>query len=493
MAVRKQAVLSGIMWSLLDTFGGFVLKFFFALAITRILSPRDYGLVAYLGVFMAIANWMSEGGFGNALIQKKDADDTDFSTGFMFNVGVSIFFFLAYFFSAPLVAAFFNEPELVLLMRVLSIDLLLSSLCYIHLIKLIKQIQFKKQAGLNFSASLISGGGALYMAILGYGYWALVFQLLAGSVLKMLGLWYIVRWKPLFRFSIQSFRQQFRFGSKVFVSGLIDSISREIYAIFVGKSYQTAALGNFSRGQKFYDIFIVQTGTAFNKVLFPTMTKEKNEGYNHAHVYSRIYALLFFIMAPVSLFFFLMAREITQILLTDKWIGAVPYMKLFFLGGLIHSLTQFNATTVLSSNRPGLYLRMDLLQKALLLTALLATFRSGIETIIMGWLAVNYLYFMIYESLMTKLKYFPRGKYSRMLQVLLALVPGVALHFLIGYVIPDDFTVLMLNAFMQPVAYFLMMRLSGFSIYREFSEIIMPMVPKPFHPLIQIRSGKDGL
>jgi teichuronic acid exporter len=474
----NKTVFKGVVWSLLDTLGKFAVKFFFALAITRILTPMDYGLVAYMGIFLGVATWLSEGGFGTALIQKKDAGDIDFSTAFFFNFSVSTFFFILFFFSAPFVSEFFGEPALVNIMRITSLNLVLNSLCYIHLIKLIKSIDFRKQTFLNFSSSVISGVVGLSMALMDYGYWALIMQTLTGTVLSMFGLWYIVKWKPLLKFSIFSFREQFKFGSNVFIQGLFESVFREVHSTVIGKTYHTTALGNYSRGYKFYELFIVETGLAINKVLYPTMVKKTDEKDKHIKAYSTTYSMLFFIAAPLSLFLFLLAEPIAHVLLTDKWISAAPFMKLYFIAGFIYMLVYFNSITVLSANKAGLYLRMDVIRNVMMAIALVITFEYGIQAIIIGWLIVFYIFYFVYELKMYNLKYYEQEKYNKMGQVLICLLPSLLFYAASAYVITFPLYLLIVNALAQPLIYLFTMRYSGFRVYTEFSNTIKPLLPE---------------
>ena len=478
MSTFKKTVFKGVVWNLFNTVGKFAIRFVFAVAITRILTPRDYGLVAYTGLFLAVAAWLSEGGFGSALIQKKDASEIDYSTAFYFNFSFSTLFFILYFFTAPVVAEFFDEPELTAVLRVLSLTLIFNSLCYIHQIKLVKSIDFKRQAVINISSSLVAGIAGLSLAILHYGYWALIVQTLGGSILTMLGIWYAVKWKPMLKFSIDSFREQFKFGYKVFIQGLLESVFREIHSTVIGKTYKTTALGNYSRGQKFYDLFIVETGFAVNQVLYPSMVKKTEEPDQHKKAYAKTYNILFFIAAPLSLFMFLLAKPIALVLLTEKWIGAVPFMKLYFLAGFIYTLVHFNSITILSSNRAGLYLKMDIVRNVLMAIALAATFRYGIETIIVGWLIVYYIFYIVYEVKMYQLQYFEEAKYSKMFQVLVGLLPLFIFYQASAYLISNQLVLLLLNVAAQPILYFLTMRYSGFSIYKEFSNTLKPLLPE---------------
>jgi O-antigen/teichoic acid export membrane protein len=318
----------------------------------------------------------------------------------------------------------------------------------------------------------------LSLALSGYGYWALIVQTLGGSVLTMLGIWYAVKWKPMLQFSFGSFREQFKFGYNVFVQGLLESIFREIHSTVIGKTYKTASLGNYSRGQKFYDLLIVETGFAINQVLYPSMVKKTEDEDQHKEAYAKTYNILFFIAAPLSLFLFLLAKPVAVVLLTDKWIAAVPFMKLFFLAGFIYMPVYFNSITILSSNRPGLYLKMDIVRNVLMAIALALTYRYGIEAIITGWLVVYYLFFIVYEVKMYQLQYFENAKYYKMLQVLVGLLPMLIFYAGSAYVISNPFFLLVLNIIVQPILYLIFMRFSGFSVYGQFSNTLKPLLPE---------------
>lgn len=467
-----------IIWSLLDTYAGFGLKFIFAIAIMRILTPRDYGIVAYMGLFLGIATWLSEGGFGTALIQKKNANDIDYSTAYFFNIGISMFFFILYFLIAPIVADYFNEKALTSVMRVTSLNLLLNSFCYIHLIRLSKALNFKSQALINFSSAVISGALGLTLALSGFKYWALIFQTLCGSLLRMIGLLFTEKWKPILIFNINSFKEQFRFGSKVFFSGLLDSIFNEIYSLIIGKTYKTQQLGLYSRGQKFFDIFIVQTGIAINKVLYPFLSsKKENLEINNVNYY-KIYNLAFMIMAPLSLSLFFLSEPIIKVLLTEKWLGSLIYMKMYFIAGFVFMQIYFNSTTLLSINRPGLYLRMNLLLKSMLFIALMVTFNISIKAIVIGWLIIVYIHYFVYELIISKFGFSNANKYKMLLQVIPGLLVIALIHILVKSMISRDLILLIVEVIIFPISYFLYFKISRTEIYYVFVEIIGSQFPE---------------
>lgn len=486
MLLLKSETAKSAIWSLVDTYAGFALKFAFALTITRILSPRDYGLIAYMGLFMGVATFLSEGGFGVALIQKTRATDIDYSTAFIFNLLVSIIFFILYFSIAGFIAEYFNEPDLKLIMRVTSINLILNALCYVHLFRLIKSLQFKKQAVINFTASSISGMTGLCIAVIYKNYWALIFQTLSGTFIRMIGYRLSAKYSIRLKFSWNSWVEQFRFGSAIFFQGLINTIVSEIQSLIIGKNYSTLSLGNYSRGQKFYDLFIVQTGTALTKVLYPTMAKKRDKAPGHKSMYIKSYSLLFFIMAPLTLFLLLLAESIVKVLLTDKWINAVPYMQLYCFSGFIILLVAFNSITVLSSNRPKLYLRIDIIHKFLIIIVLILTFKISISTIIVGWLIVYYAFFVFYEIIMFKLNFYQPAKYLNVLHVLICLLPVMFLFLITNSLVKNSFLLLAINIIMQPAIYIAAMHIAGFQVYKDFLSLIVPFLPKFLIKLLAI-------
>ncbi len=473
------------LWSLIDTYSGFLISFIFAIAITRILNPQDYGVVAYTGLFLSVANMISEGGFGTALIQKQNATIIDYSTGYYFNVGISVLFFIFYFLSAPYFSIFLNEPAFTNVLRVSSIGLVINSISYIHLIKLIKKVDFKKQTIINLPSSIISGIIGLFIALKGYAYWALVFQTLLFTFIRMTGLLIVVRWRPVLKFNKESFIEQFRFGHKVFLQGLLESFFREIYNFIIGRTYSTIVLGNYSRGKKFYDLFIVQTGIAFNKVIYPLMAKNSNDISNHRIMYFKAYNLFFFFMAPISMFLILMSHTIVFLLLTEKWIEIVQYMQLYFCVGFISLLTYFNSTTIISSNNPTLYLMMDVLQKTLFIIALVFTYNHSVNYIIKGWLIANYIHFILFELIMFRQGYFLFDKYYKMLEVVICLIPLLLLFVLFEKFIENKAILFFTNCLIQPIIYLLTMRIAKFKIYKDFTYVFNPFLPNKLKWLVK--------
>lgn len=247
----KQKTLSGVLWSCVERFSVQGIQFVIMVIMARILLPSDYGMIGMLAIFIAIAQTLIDSGFSNALIQKKDRSEIDYSTVFYFNIAVGIVLYFILFFSSPLIARFYNTPELTGLTRVLALNLFINSLAVVQRAILSIKIDFKTQAKASFSAAIISGIVGIVMAYTGFGVWSLAVQTVLNAFVNTVLLWIFSKWIPLKVFSFESFKKLFAFGSKLLASGLLDTIYRNIYTIVIGKKFASTDLGYFTRADQF--------------------------------------------------------------------------------------------------------------------------------------------------------------------------------------------------------------------------------------------------
>ena len=239
MSIKNQAA-RGMMWNFIERFSTQGIQFVLTIVIARILSPDDYGLVAMLSIFMAIAQTLVDSGFGNALIQKKNRTEVDYSTTFYFNITVSILIYLLLFISAPWIADFYNQPKLTMIARVYGILIVLNSLASVQMTRLMIVLDFRKLAFASLLSVSVGGSIGIFMAYQGYGVWALVSQALFGSLAWVGGLWFLACWIPKWRFSITSFRALFSFGSKILFSSLLHTLYTNMYSLVVGKFFNAS-------------------------------------------------------------------------------------------------------------------------------------------------------------------------------------------------------------------------------------------------------------
>ena len=391
MESLKTRTARGMFWSFLDSFGVYLVRFGFSIVIARTLSPEDYGLMGMIVIFIALGQMLMQGGFSMALIQKKESDETDFSTAFWFNAGTAVVIYFILFFSAGAIASFFGKPVLVSITRVAALGIILNALSSVHVSLLTKKMDFRRMTWINLSAALISGSTGLIMALRGYEVWALVFQTLAGNLISLAGLWLLSGWRPRLVFSTGSFRSLFSFGYKVLLQGLTDVIFTRIYYPLIGKLFPVAQLGYYTNAGRFHEIFIRQTANSVTRVIFPAFSTIQDDREKFGSNYTRSFNMLAFLMFLGSMVLIVSSRPFVALALTDKWLPAIPFMQIFFIEGFFFPLMMFNQNILYSAGMGSAALRIDLARKAILLAGIIVLYRFGIEALIAGQVASTLL------------------------------------------------------------------------------------------------------
>jgi O-antigen/teichoic acid export membrane protein len=295
------------------------LTFIAGIILARLLTPREFGQIGMITVFIAVSQSFINSGFKNALIRKKNCTDIDFSTVFYFNLFTGLFFFFILFFSAPAISNFFNEPELRPIIQVLGVVLIIDSLALIQQTILIKRIDFKLQARISLISSLSSGIIALTMAFNGFGVWSLVFQRLFGQALNSFFLWLWNNWKPLLIFDMQSFKEMFGFGSKLLVSGLIDTFYRNIYYLIIGKYFSAQDLGYYTRADSFKNIPSQNLNGIVGRVSYPVLSSIQDDKHRLKANYQKLIRSTMFITFVLMLGMAAVAEPMIITLIGEKW------------------------------------------------------------------------------------------------------------------------------------------------------------------------------
>lgn len=395
MPSLKTRTLKGLFWSFADSFGVYFIKFGFSIAIARALSPEDYGILGMILIFIAIGQMLMQSGFSMAIIQKRDANDIDFSTAFWFNLFVALIIYIILYISADMIANFFNKPILVGVTRIASIGIVINSLGTIQNTILAKNLNFKRQAYINFIGATLSGTTGVILAYKGYNVWALVFQTLTGSLISTLGLWIMSNWRPMVAFSILSFKQLFNYGYKILLQGLSDVIFSKLYFPLIGKSFSAMQLGFYTNASRFYDIFITQTTIAYGRVAFSAFSQiqDEKERFNKNYIKSiEMISLTMFLITTVLI---VTIRPFISIFLTEKWLPAVSYMVIFFLEGFFFPLYKLNQNVLCSIGRTGLSFKIDLLKKIMTFISIFIAFPFGIHALIYGQVISTFVAFLI--------------------------------------------------------------------------------------------------
>lgn len=380
---------SGVMWSAIERFSVQGVQFVLSFIIAKQLLPQDYGLVAMLSVFMAIAQTFIDSGFTSALIQKQNRSQSDFSTVFYFSVTVSCICYLLLRWAAPLIAGFYNGPLLEEIIIWFGLNLIISSFATVQRAILIIDINFRKQALVSLFSVLLSGAVAVYMAYGGYGVWSLVVQTLLNNTLNTVILWISVKWVPSPEFSMLSFRTLFSYGSKLLAGGLIHTVFTNLYTAIIGKVYNTLQLGLYNRAQTTSNYLSHNISSLVNRVLFPVFCKEKDDDKLVEKFYTSI-KLTSYLIFPLMIGLATVAEPFIQVVLTDKWIDCVPYMQVLCIAYMWDPLMNFSVVLINSKGRSEFTFKAEIIKKITAIAILAATIPAGVMAMCCGLLIYSF-------------------------------------------------------------------------------------------------------
>lgn len=380
----KGAAATGLFWSAMDRFGGQGIQFVFGILITRILLPADYGLIGMILIFWAVGQTLVDSGFGSALIWKKNPTPADYSTVFYFNVSISLILYLIFYLLASLIAGFYDEPKLIGLIRVLCLNFILLSFGLIQQVVLQKKVDFKLISFINVASSLVAGIVALYMALKGFGPWAIVLQILAKSFVTSLLLWIFNSWRPVFIFDWLSLKELFGYGSKLTAAGLIYTIFQYLYFNIIGKLFPVAALGFYTRASQLQEFPVKTLGSVFNRVAFPVFSAIQDDNERLKNAVRKTLRTMVFFNFPMLLGLVAVADPLIEVVLTEKWLPASGYFKLLCLVGLFYSFQVVNGEILKTKGKSGWVLKLEIISKTVMIISILITWRWGITAIILG-------------------------------------------------------------------------------------------------------------
>ena len=380
----KQATTKGLFWSSVERFSNQGVQFVFSIILARLLSPSDYGIIAMVTIFFAVAQSFVDSGFSNALVRKTDRVEEDLSTCFYFNIGVGIIAYIVLFLIAPLVANFYNQPILSPIIRITGLEVMLNSLCVVQQALFTIKIDFKSQAKITLSATVISGIVGILLAYQGYGIWALVWQGVASSIVRMGLLWLMSKWRPRTGFSKSSFNYLFGYGSKLLASGLLDTIYNNIYPIVIGKFYNPAQLGNYSRALGWAQLPSANIPSILQRVTFPVLSAIQDDTLRLQNSYRRLLKLSAFIVFPLMMGLAAIASPLIRVILTAKWDGCVLYLQILCFALMLYPIHAINLNLLQVKGRSDLFLRLEIIKKIIGVVILIITIPLGITAMCLG-------------------------------------------------------------------------------------------------------------
>lgn len=383
----RNKTISGFLWRFLERVGAQGVQFVVSIILARLLAPELFGTITLISVFTTVLGVFVDSGFANALIQKKDADDLDFSSVFYCNVFICVVLYLIMFFAAPSIARFYSDDQLIAPIRVISLSMLVGGVKNVQTAYVSRTMQFKRfffaTLGGTFGAAVLG----IWMAYRGFGIWALVGQYLFNNTVDTIILWVTVKWRPKLMFSFQRLKSLFSYGWKLLVSTLINTTYGQLRQLIIGKVYNPSSLAFYDRGNSFPFAIVNNVNSSINSVLFPVMSGAQDDISSVKSIMRRAITTSSFVMWPMMLGLAACAEPFVKLLLTNKWLPCVPFLRIFCVSYALYPIHSANLNAFKALGRSDLFLRLEILKKVIGIAIIVITLRFGVLAIAYGVLA----------------------------------------------------------------------------------------------------------
>ena len=387
--IQKGKIIHSFIWKLFERLSSQAITLIVTVLLARILLPREFGLIAIIVVFVELANVIIDGGFSTALIQKKGADNIDFSTVLYFSMGLAAILYVVFFFVAPLIAQFYDSKLLTPIIRILSVNLFFNSFNAIQRAYISKHMLFNKLFYCSFGATLLSGVIGLILAYSGFGVWALVWQQIVNQMVLTIIAWFVVKWRPLCTFSFRRFIKLFDYGWKIFFTNIVIAIYENIRSLIIGKLYQPATLAFFDRGKQFPNLVISNINISLQTVLLPAFSEIQDEREKVRQMLRRTIELTNFFILPILVWLLVTAKSVVALILTDKWLEAVPFMQIFCVAFMLIPIQSSNMSAIKALGYSNITLKLEIVKKIIETFILVGSFLINVYAVAWGIVLYN--------------------------------------------------------------------------------------------------------
>ncbi|MGL5919786.1 MAG: lipopolysaccharide biosynthesis protein [Bacteroidales bacterium] len=375
---------NAILWNAVERFSVQGVQFLLGIIIARILTPQDYGLIAMLTIFTSIAQIFVDSGFANALIQKQDRTDVDYSTAFYFNLVISFLCYMILYAASGSIASFYDEIQLKSITKFVALSLIINAFSTVQRSKLIIELKFSLIAKITLFSTISSGLVGLALAYKGMGVWALVYQALLNNLLNTLLLMIFSKWKPLFVFSLTSFKSLFSFGSKILLGGLMHSIYVNLYSLVIGKKFEATELGLFNRSFSLVNVVSSNITTIMQRSFYPIGCQLQDDNIALKNYFIRIIRMSSFVVFPIMMLLSVLSKPIILILLSEKWVEISSYMSIMCIAYMWDVIMRLNWDILSIKGRTDLSLRSEIIKKIVSVIILVATIPFGLKVMCYG-------------------------------------------------------------------------------------------------------------
>ena len=380
----KQKTFKGVIWSAVERFSTQGVQFLFGILLARLLTPNDYGMIAMLTIFMAVSQTFIDSGFGNALIRKPDRNEADKATVFFFNIFMAAACYGIIFLGAPFVAQFYKMPQLSDILRILAINLIIQAFGSIQRLNLTIDLNFKTLAKVSLIGAIVGGTAGLISAYNGLGVWSLVIQQMVTTSTRVVLFWTLVHWRPKTFFNKTSFKNMFGFGSKLLISGLLNTLYENVYDLIIGKVFSAGTLGNYSRASHFANFPSSNINGIFQRVTFPVLSKIQNDHDKLRVGYLKFLNMATLVVFPLMIGLSALAKPFILLVLTDKWVDAILILQIICFAQMWYPVHSINLNMLQVLGRSDLFLKLEIIKKIEGITVLCITLPHGIIAMCFG-------------------------------------------------------------------------------------------------------------
>ena len=426
MTGNKNITIKNLIWRFAERCGAQLVTFIVSIVLARILAPEDYGQIALITVFTTIMQVFVDSGLGTALIQKKDADDLDFSSVFYFNFVICLILYVVMFVTAPFIAGFYGNSSLTSIIRVISLTIVISGVNGIQQSYVSRNMMFKRFFYSTLGGTVFSAFFGIALAYAGFGVWAIVAQQLSNTAIDTLILWLTVKWRPKRTFSWVRLKGLLSFGWKMLASSLLDTVYNNIRSLIIGKMYSSSDLAYYDQGKKFPNVIVTNINTSIDSVLLPTMASAQDDAGRVKSMTRRAIKTSTYIMAPLMMGLAFCAEPIVGLVLTDKWLPCVPFLRIFCVTYMFYPIHTANLNAIKAMGRSDLFLKLEIVKKVVGIALLLSTMWFGVMAM---------AYSLLISSILSQIiNSWPNRKLLRYgyLEQLKDILPGIALAVLMG-------------------------------------------------------------
>lgn len=456
----KKNMIGALTWSSVNIFGVQLVQLIIGIILARILMPADFGLIGVLFVFFGLSTVLIDGGFGQGLIKKTNADNKDFSTVFFLNIFLSLILYVILYFSAPFIAKFFSQPELVSLSRIVFLAVLIFPFYQTQQIQLLKNLNYKKLATINIGSVFLSGILAAMLAANGYGVWALVYQQLSFHLCRFLLFNLYVKWRPTLSFQFSTIRELWGFTLPLLGQSILNVIFNQIYMVIIGRFYPMSQVGYFSQANKYSETVNAATQNVLSMGTFPSFTRIQDDKERLLRIYRRLTTSVSMITFPLVIFLIIAAEPIIITLISEKWLSSVVLLQLLLLANFFNPQYTINVNILNATGSSRTTLRLEIIKKSLIMVSIFACFSFGIQVMLAGFVVANFLaYLLSLVSIKKSLKHYYKHQIGDVLKTLVISIIVGGITWMMQYLLTAILLKLVVQGIIFTLLYFITLKI----------------------------------